>query len=641
MRDQCEGIENVGQTQQATIQARSTFALCSFKCYCAATVGITRTKTVATMKLDPSVMRTMNKQDFRVLAAVETGMKGHSLVPLALINSIANLRHGGTNKVLSGLLRDKLLSHDQSCGYDGYRLTNSGYDILALHNLKSRGIIAGIGDKIGTGKESDVYVAITPRNTQVVLKFHRLGRTSFRDVKKKRDYFMVNALSKNKKHGTQYRTLPNSWLFLSRTSAIKEYAFMKSLYDVGYPTPKPLGQNRHIVAMSVVRGLPLYQLHSNRVSAEQAQSIFEQSAVLAGRLAQHGLVHCDLNEFNLIVDLSGVQSKIANSGVEGVKRSDDLDGEDRDWEDDATEHYVRHAGLPDKHKGALSSNTTLQKHGIDGTGEVVVEAPPEPQERLPGGDPKPIVTLIDFPQMISTRHPNAKELYERDVECLKIFFSKKLKCHVEGETEDSRLGGIMPSWEELIANSNQDDTEEDGDGSDDVTLVSKAQLRLDEDLKASGYSEEDAARDSELMYYQARQRSNRGLDDVNEEESDEEGSDEDYDNGEEEDAFEADVNPVAEETEQAPELLDMDNFHISQKNSNADDGASFAGGVSISGMSRMSQLSHAEVEHIARERVKKHLEDRKRASGRKGAFKSRNSNKSYSKGKRVMNDFGI
>lgn len=590
------------------------------------------------MKLDPTVMRTMNKQDFRVLAAVETGMKGHHLVPIALVNSVANLRHGGTNKVLSGLLRDKLLSHDQSCGYDGYRLTNSGYDILALHNLKSRGIIAGIGDKIGTGKESDVYVAITPRNTQVVLKFHRLGRTSFRDVKKKRDYFMVNALSKNnKKHGTQYRTLPNSWLFLSRTSAIKEFAFMKSLYDVGYPTPKPLGQSRHIVAMSVVRGLPLYQVHSNRVSAEQARSIFEQSAVLAGRLAQHGLVHCDLNEFNLIVDLSGVQSKIANSGVEGVNRNDDLDGEARDWEDDATEHYVRHAGLPDKFKGALSSNATLQKQGIDGTGEVIVEAPPEPKERLSDGEPKPIVTLIDFPQMISTRHPNAKELYERDVDCLKIFFSKKLKCHVEGEAEDERLGGIMPSWEELIASSNQDDIEDSGDGNDDVTLVSKAQLRLDEELQASGYSEEDAARDSELMYYQAQQRSNRDLDDVDEEESDEDGSDEDYD----EDAFDADANPVVEETGQAPELLDMDSFHIGQKNANADDGASFAGGVSISGMSRMSQRSHAEVEHIARERVKKHLEDRKRASGRKGAFKSRNSNKSYSKGKRVMNDFGV
>ena len=595
------------------------------------------------MKLDPTVMRTMNKQDFRVLAAVESGMKGHSLVPLALINSIANLRHGGTNKILSSLLRDKLLSHDQSCGYDGYRLTNSGYDILALHNLKSRGIIAGIGDKIGTGKESDVYVAITPRNTQIVLKFHRLGRTSFRDVKKKRDYFMVNALSKNKKQGTQYRTLPNSWLFLSRTSALKEYAFMKALYDVGYPTPKPIGQNRHIVAMGVVRGLPLYQLHSNRVSAEQAQSIFEQSAVLAGRLAQHGLVHCDLNEFNLIVDLSGVQSKIANSGVEGVNRTEDLDEEKRDWEDDATEHYVRHSGLPDKFKGALSSNAPLQKHGIDGTGEVVVEAPPEPAERLDNGEPKPIVTLIDFPQMVSTRHPNARELYERDVECLKVFFGKKLKCHVEGETDDARFSGIMPPWEELIANSNQDDTEDSGDGQDDVTLVSKAQLRLDEELKASGYSEEDAARDSELMYYQAHQLSRRGLDDVDEEESDEDGSDDDSGNGvsgeeEEVDAFDTgDANPV--DDEQAPELLDMDNVHISHDR--GDDGASFAGGVSISGMSRMSQLSHAEVEHIARERVRKHLEDRKRASGRKGAFKTRNSNKSYVKGKRVMNDFGL
>ena len=595
---------------------------------------------LATMKLDPTVMRTMNKQDFRVLAAVESGMKGHSLVPIALINSIANLRHGGTNKILSSLLRDKLLSHDQSCGYDGYRLTNSGYDILALHNLKSRGIIAGIGDKIGTGKESDVYVAITPRNTQIVLKFHRLGRTSFRDVKKKRDYFMVNALSKNKKQGTQYRTLPNSWLFLSRTSALKEYAFMKALYDVGYPTPKPIGQNRHIVAMGVVRGLPLYQLHSNRVSAEQAQSIFEQSAVLAGRLAQHGLVHCDLNEFNLIVDLSGVQSKIANSGVEGVNRTEDLDEEKRDWEDDATEHYVRHSGLPDKFKGALSSNAPLQKHGIDGTGEVVEEAPPEPAERLDNGEPKPIVTLIDFPQMVSTRHPNAKELYERDVECLKVFFGKKLKCHVEGETDDERFSGIMPPWEELIANSNQDDAEDSGEGNDDVTLVSKAQLRLDEELKASGYSEEDAARDSELMYYQAHQLSRRGLDDVNEEESDEDGCDDDSEhelNGEEDDAFDTGANPV--EDDQAPELLDMDKVHINHDIN--DDGASFAGGVSISGMSRMSQLSHAEVEHIARERVRKHLEDRKRASGRKGAFKTRNSNKSYVKGKRVMNDFGL
>ena len=105
------------------------------------------------MKLDPTIMRHMSNTDIRVLTAIETGMKSHSLVPAPLINSIANLRHGGTNKILSSLLRDKLLSHDQSCGYDGYRLTNCGFDILALWSLKCRGVICGLGDRIGTGKE--------------------------------------------------------------------------------------------------------------------------------------------------------------------------------------------------------------------------------------------------------------------------------------------------------------------------------------------------------------------------------------------------------------------------------------------------------------------------------------------------------
>ena len=32
------------------------------------------------------------------------------------------------------------------------------------------------------------------------------------------------------------------------------------------------------------------------------------------------------------------------------------------------------------------------------------------------------VTLIDFPQMISTSHANAREYFERDVNCVRTFF---------------------------------------------------------------------------------------------------------------------------------------------------------------------------------------------------------------------------
>ncbi|KAL7467808.1 hypothetical protein ACHAXS_008044, partial [Conticribra weissflogii] len=517
---------------------------------------------------------------------------------------------------------------------------------------------------------------------QVVLKFHRLGRTSFRDVKKKRDYFMVNALVKSKKHGTQYRSLPNSWLFLSRTSALKEYAFMKALFDVGYPTPRPIAQNRHVVAMGLVRGVPLYQLHSNRVSAAQAEEIFRQSADLAGRLAKHGLVHCDLNEFNLMVDLSGVQSKIACR--RGEQPNDD-GSRMRDWEDDATEHYVRHSGLPVQIKGALSAHGPLQKHVVDGTGEAVTEAPPEPLERLENGEPKPIVTLIDFPQMVSTRHPNARELYERDVVCLKRFFGKKLRCFVEGESGDieddgegGMFAGIMPTWEELVAEEFQhrdgDETQNGvgGDAPDDVTLVSKAQLRLDEELKASGYSEEDAARDAELAYFESHQQMKRNLDVVDDDEDDEdEDEDEnDVDDNDQEPTTTNDGEDDAEtnteekllqcqirinngdadendDDDDAPELLDMDKFLSDPAQSNNrrhrdhDTTSHAGGGISISGMSRVSQLSYAEAEQRARERVRRHLEENKRKSSRKGAFKTRNSNKSFVKGKRVVNDFGL
>lgn len=37
---------------------------------------------------------------------------------------------------------------------DGYRLTNPGYDYLALRALSSRDVIASVGNQIGTGKES-------------------------------------------------------------------------------------------------------------------------------------------------------------------------------------------------------------------------------------------------------------------------------------------------------------------------------------------------------------------------------------------------------------------------------------------------------------------------------------------------------
>ncbi|KAL3931395.1 MAG: hypothetical protein SGBAC_011331 [Bacillariaceae sp.] len=584
------------------------------------------------MRLDPTVMRTMSGQDFRVLEAVEKGMQRHALVPAPLISSLASLRHGGTGKIISSLLRDKLLSHDKSCGYDGYRLTNAGYDILALHHLKLRKVIAAIGDRIGTGKESDIYLAVHPNGNQVVLKFHRLGRTSFRNVKKTRDYFMYNQRGKG---GNQpAANSSNSWLFLSRKSALKEYAFMKALYNVEYPTPQPIAHNRHIVAMSLVRGVPLYQVQSRNISAEQAASIFHQASDLALRLAKHGLVHCDLNEFNLLVDLSGIQQKALSQ-----------------------EHdpYVRHSGLSvaaETAPGMLSARGPwepehLQQHAPDDGSAHSDDKPPEPMALLENGEPQPVVTLIDFPQMVSTQHPNAKELYERDTACLYKFFTHKLHFQIpktdEGslflsweavqevmkeQAEKQKAGEIMGDDHDQV-HGDDDDGESQAVDTESVCLASKSQLRLDQQLKASGYSQQDSSRDMELYYYysesqKAAAAENGTIDE--EEDGDEEQGENDEEDAKREGLI-GEMGASDDDDDYSLESMDEDRSVMTNRSAFLD--------------GELANLSREQLEEKARQRVKQQLEKQKKKGRQRGAFRKSNSNKAYLKGKRVYQDFGI
>ena len=54
--------------------------------------------------------------------------------------------------------------HHDGSKYDGYRLTNMGYDFLALRALIARGSISAVGSQIGVGKESDVFEASMKAN---------------------------------------------------------------------------------------------------------------------------------------------------------------------------------------------------------------------------------------------------------------------------------------------------------------------------------------------------------------------------------------------------------------------------------------------------------------------------------------------
>ncbi|MCL7048440.1 hypothetical protein MKW94_002966 [Papaver nudicaule] len=235
------------------------------------------------MKLDVDVLRYLSKDDFRVLTSVEMGMRNHEIVPVELIGRIACLKHGGTYKVLKNLLKHKLVHHDSS-KYDGFRLTYLGYDFLAIKTLVNRGVFASIGRQIGVGKESDIYEVATEDGTILAMKLHRLGRVSFRAVKAKRDYLQ---------HRSSY-----NWLYLSRLAALKEFAFMKALEENGFPVPNAVDCNRHCVIMGLVQGYSLVQVKE----IQNPDIVFETIIGLVVRLAEVGLIHCDFNEFNIMID---------------------------------------------------------------------------------------------------------------------------------------------------------------------------------------------------------------------------------------------------------------------------------------------------------------------------------------------------
>jgi len=250
------------------------------------------------------------------------GMKNHEIVPTTLICSISGLKSALVNKALKSLHKNKLIVHDGKA-YDGFKLTYLGYDFLALKAMSQRESISAVGKQIGVGKESDIFLVANSEGEELCLKLHRLGRTSFRAIKNKRDYLRHRKAA--------------SWLYMSRLAALKEFAFMKALYEHDFPVPKPIDHSRHCVVMSLCKGFPLCHVAHVR----HPDKVYSDLMNIIVRLAEHGLIHCDFNEFNLMID---------------------------DEEN---------------------------------------------------------ITLIDFPQMVSTTHENAEFYFDRDVQCIRTYFERR------------------------------------------------------------------------------------------------------------------------------------------------------------------------------------------------------------------------
>jgi RIO kinase 2 len=230
------------------------------------------------------VFRELEPEDLQVLEALEQQMKNYEHVPKDAVYKQADLPSQEVDYRLPLLIKKGLVQGWRG-KYTGYSLTTAGHDTLAINALVKANIIEAFGKQLGVGKESDVYDALTPDGRQVALKFHRLGRTSFKKTKLKRDYTV------------KYSYTPD-WHRQSSIAAKKEFVALKLLYPKGVAVPEPIKQVRHVLVMGMIEGAELYRY----LELSDAQAVLDEILVNVRKAYRDvKIIHGDLSAFNVIL----------------------------------------------------------------------------------------------------------------------------------------------------------------------------------------------------------------------------------------------------------------------------------------------------------------------------------------------------
>jgi RIO kinase 2 len=227
------------------------------------------------------VFRKLEIEDLKVLQVIETGMNKHEFVPKGQIAKHAKVPPEKINRNMDRIDRLGLIYRMRGA-YVGYTLNYAAYDCLAINAFVKAGVLEAFGQPIGVGKEADVYDALDQKGVRVAVKFHRLGRISFRQTRRKRGYIADHA----------------GWLFQSRSAAEKEFQALKLVHTHGVAVPEPIMQNRHAIVMGVIEGAEL----SKWKGIDDPTAVLKEILVNVQKAyLEANVVHADLSEYNIIL----------------------------------------------------------------------------------------------------------------------------------------------------------------------------------------------------------------------------------------------------------------------------------------------------------------------------------------------------
>ncbi len=242
------------------------------------------------MARNPHTLRSrLDDSDMRVLAAIESLTSRYEYVPVEVLERRVRMPPTKLARSLDRLNELKLIRRRLG-SVIGYKLTYYGLDVLAYDSLLRRRALAALGERLGVGKEGEVYLGVTPSGERVVVKFHREGRKSFSHIKRLRGYAAVFDRKQ--------------WFRIAKVSGEREFKVLVALRDEGARVPRPIAWSRHAVVQELIPGVELYRVKElDPDVAEQVLSDVIETVKIAYQRV--GVVHGDLSEYNILVSEDG------------------------------------------------------------------------------------------------------------------------------------------------------------------------------------------------------------------------------------------------------------------------------------------------------------------------------------------------
>jgi RIO kinase 2 len=226
------------------------------------------------------VVKNLEPEDYKLLKVLASGLKQHESLTRKEITTYSKIHENIVDFRINRLHDMKLIRKNKG----GFTLLMMGLDTVALKMLVDKDIIIAMGKPIGIGKESDVFEAITSREQVRALKFFRIGRISFREVRRRRTF-----IGKEDIH---------QWLLVNIDAAKKEYNALNRLRHSGIRIPVLYYRAMHCVVMNRIDGLRLVNIHELEDPKITLQNILHD----IGTAYKYNMINSDLSEYNVLLD---------------------------------------------------------------------------------------------------------------------------------------------------------------------------------------------------------------------------------------------------------------------------------------------------------------------------------------------------